>query len=114
MPTGVGISTGQEESGRFMLKLDLQKFYRGLRRLKPVAPRQYDPKIAEMRRILLMAAQGEVDYSSFDAEIVREMLEQFYYQEIEYEIEERLDEVDYLLYRLKDLPAGRRVEVVFI
>jgi len=96
-----------------MLKLDFQKFCRGLKKLKPVALRQYDPKITEMRRVLLMAAQGEVDYSSFDAETVREMLEQYYYQEVEHELEEGLGEADYLLDRLKDLPAGRGAEVVF-
>ncbi|MCL6477867.1 MAG: hypothetical protein K6T65_05575 [Peptococcaceae bacterium] len=62
----------------------------------------------------MMAAQGEIDYSSFDAATVQEMLEQYYYQEREHELEEGLDVIDYLLDRLKDLPAGRGADIVFI
>lgn len=86
-----------------MLVFDFEKFYKGLKKLKACEPLTEAEK--EMYRIFVMLETGEIDYGSFNAATLEQLLKDYYYQDREDIIEEKLSGPDYIAERIKNAPG---------
>ncbi|MCL6478141.1 MAG: hypothetical protein K6T65_06965 [Peptococcaceae bacterium] len=68
----------------------------------------------EMREILIMMNSGRIDYSSFEAETVERLLQDYYYQDNEDGIERSLYKAAFIVERFKAIPPRRYEDVFFL
>jgi hypothetical protein len=85
-----------------MLVFDYDKFRKGLENLKECDPFSEFEK--EVYKIMIMLETGQIDYNSFDAATLKRLLEEYYYQDKDELIEEKLSLPGYLAERIKNIP----------
>ena len=93
--------------------IDIKKLQRGLREMKRhTAPYEKIENHSEMRHILIMVNNDDIDYASFSEEALKQLCRLYRAEEMD-DIEDGLSDVSRMIKTLSGLPPGGVQDVGF-